>query len=83
MEEVKTILRLLTISIPMWMIAIALSLQPRIVTQDGNNSTVISKFTYNFGWCSIIGTLVHEFVIYPVVGSVTSSIFKRIGLASG
>ena len=81
-EDVKTILRLLTVSIPVWMIAIALSLQPRIVTQDGNNLAVISKFTYNFGWCSIIGTLIHEFVIYPVVGSVTSSIFKRIGLAS-
>ena len=71
-EDVKTILRLLTISIPMWMIALALSLQPRIVTQDGNNLTVISKFTYNFDWCSIIGTLIHEFVIYPVVGSVMS-----------
>ena len=67
-EDVKTILRLLTISIPMWVIAIALSLQPRIVAQDGNNFTVISKFTYNIGWCSIFGTLTHEFVIYPVVG---------------
>ena len=89
MEDVKTILQLVVVSISIWVIVISLYLHPiiDIVPANLTNFTLCSsfflfEFTYRPYWCSIVGTLIHEFVIYPVLGNRIPNFLHRIGLGS-
>ena len=83
-EDVKTILKLLLISLSFLMILLSSTLlyRDRISVFPAHYNPILSHFTYNRYWCSIIGTLVYEFVIYPFVRNKLPSILKRIGSAS-
>ena len=83
-EDVKTILKLLLISLSFLMIFLSMNLLDgdHISGIPSHYSPILSYFTYNRYWCSIIGTLVYEFVIYPFVRNKLPSILKRIGSAS-
>ena len=43
---------------------------------------LIAGFTYSSNWCIIIGTLIYEFGIYPVIRTRVPTILKRIGITS-
>ena len=85
-EDVKTILKLLLISLSFLMIFLSMNLLDGDhisgISIPSHYSPILSYFTYNRYWCSIIGTLVYEFVIYPFVRNKLPSILKRIGSAS-
>ena len=87
-EDVKTFLKLLVVSVPFVFIVLSLSFllgNPVYMfshIMSPYSSVVLHYFTYNECWCVIIGTLVYEFVIYPVVGNKLPSILRRIGAAS-
>ena len=79
-EDVKTIFKLLVVSVPLFMVFLSLLLFQDFFTSKNNNIT--SYFTFNGFWCVIIGTLVYEVVIYPIVRNKLPSILRRIGFAS-
>ena len=82
-EDVKTIFKLLVVSVPFFLILLSLNLlggyNAFVVSLE---SVVLYYFTYNIFWCVFIGTLVYEFVIYPFVRNKLPSILRRIGAAS-
>ena len=79
-EDVKTIFKLLVVSVPLFMVLFSLLLFEDFLTSKYHY--VASYFTFNGFWCVIIGTLVYEFVIYPFVRNKLPSILRRIGAAS-
>ena len=79
-EDVKTIFKLLVVYMPFFTILLSLFLLDEVFTSRYDN--LLSYFTYNGFWCVFIGTLVYEFVIYPLARNKLPSILKRIGLAS-
>ena len=89
-EDVKTILKLLVVSVPFSMISFIKFLS--VIQEYGRtyvfpgisrfNSVILSCFTYHVCWCVVIGTLVHEFFIYPFARNKLPSILKRIGAVS-
>ena len=90
-EDVKTVLRLIALSFPILVVAIALFLQPnvsyvieqlRVSTLSHCSWVLLSEFTYSPQSCVVIGTLVYEFAIYPAVVNRIPSILKRIGIVS-
>ena len=88
-EDVKTVLRLITLSFPILVVAIGLFLQPKVSYEQLRVSTLshcswvlLSEFTYSPQTCVVIGTLVYEFAIYPAVVNRIPSILKRIGIVS-
>ena len=94
-EDVKTTLRLLMVSLSLCVITTAGFFNPNIpyiyvpnatATSAGATEScdlgVIRLFTYNSLWCSIILTLVHEFIIYPLGQYKLPTILKRIGIVS-
>ena len=87
-EDVKTFLKLLAVSVPFVFILLSLCLLVRKPVymfshiMSPYSSVVLHYFTYNGYWCVIIGTLVYEFVIYPFVRNKLPSILRRIGAAS-
>ena len=89
-EDVKTIFKLLVVSVPFSMISFITFLS---VFQDYGqayvfpgisrfSSIILFYFTYCVCWCVVIGTLVYEFVIYPFARNKLPSILKRIGTVS-
>ena len=88
-EDVKTVLRLITLSFPILVVAIALYLQPvvnfeqlHVSTLSHCSWTLLSEFTYSPQSCITIGILVYEFAIYPAMVNRIPSILKRIGILS-
>ena len=92
-EDVKTVFKLLVVSISFFTIVFSASLGLLSFLQlnreyymfpgiSWHNSIILSIFTYNIYWCVFIGTLVYEFVIYPFARNKLPSILKRIGAAS-
>ena len=88
-EDVKTVLRLIVLSFPILVVAIALFFHPNVSYDQLRVSTLshcswilLSEFTYSPQCCIVIGTLVYEFAIYPAVVNRIPSILKRIGIAS-
>ena len=87
-EDVKTVLRLLVISLPFSFIVFstawhAISIGASGETFPGVTVTscplrVISNFIYIPSLYSILGTLVQEFLLYPFIRSRFPSILKRI-----
>ncbi len=87
-EDVKSILRMFAMSLPLWLISFALAFNPDNVVPltfpnlTNCTSDMLFSFTYsNYLW-SMIGTLVNEFVFYPLFRDRFPSILKRIGIAS-
>ena len=89
-EDVKTIFKLLVVSVPFYMIVFTTSVSGLYANGQhyvfpgisGYNSVILSYFTYDGNWCVVIGTLVYELVIYPFARQKLPSILKRIGAAS-
>ena len=86
-EDVKTILRLLVISLPFFVITFNLLFNTKLdklhetFTDSCKNTFVYdllaSKLLY-----ATLGTLAHEFFVYPFFGNKLPSILKRIGAAT-
>ncbi len=90
-EDVKSILQLLVMSLPLWLISFSLSFSPTILNHNtplnfsnltNCESDVLFFFTYSNHWWSMIGILVNEFLFYPLLRDKLPSILKRIGVAS-
>ena len=89
-EDVKTILRLMVISLSLFFIVCFLNLHSSLESVPTKpflglplcSTKIIYLFTYNSPWCSILAIIVYEFVIYPLVGNKLPSILKRIGTVS-
>ncbi len=85
-EDVKTILRLLAISVPLLFIMVAFYLCQDSSIIPETKSCVGAFITYiidNDSNTYVLGTIIYEFAIYPFISSMfESSILKRIGLAS-
>ena len=86
-EDVKTILKLLVVTLPLWMVLPSVELLQRLSTPvlPGFNdctSNSLYFFSFNIFWCVVLGTPVYEFVIYPFVKNKLPSILKRIGIAA-
>ena len=89
-EDVKTIFKLLVVSVPFSMISFMTFLS--VFQHYGHtyvfpgisqfNFIILSYFTYHMCWCVVIGTLVYEFVVYPFARNKLPSILKRIGAVS-
>ncbi len=90
-EDVKTILRLLIVSFSLWVIAVSLGVQP---TNNISFHDIIPNWKWSF--CQIkffntstgtlmyilVGILIYELVIFPILRNKLPSILKRIGIAS-
>ena len=83
-EDVKTILRLLLVSLSMCFLAFSLLMDPDLdYTQPTNCTDYIRPlFTYDNIWCILVATLFTEFVIYPLIGDKFPTILKKIGIIS-
>ena len=93
-EDVKSILRLFAMSLPLWLILFALAFNPtfhdislqhrHIKFHNFTNCTsdMLFCFTYSGHLWSMIGILVYEFFIYPLFRDKLPSILKRIGVGS-
>ena len=89
-ENVKTTLRMLVVSIPMWVVFtsnyIMQEFPTTLNTSNGTEITdcstaVVKLFTSNSNWWLIVGILINEFTIYPFVRK-SPTILKRFGVAS-
>ena len=88
-ENVKTILRLLTIMLPLSFVVFTVRL-PISAESDRkafpNSSMCLTNitylFTYSRRWCGILGVIVYEFVVYPLIKNKLPSSLKRIGTVS-
>ena len=94
-ENVKTVLRMLVVSIPMWIIFpsnFVLLYFPTSFDSTITNGTIATKstdcstkvlklFTSNYHWWVIIGIVINEFAIYPFIRK-SLTILKRFGAAS-
>ena len=88
-EDVKTILRLLMMSLSVWVVAFSLFINPYIYLVSETDSSLaicskyfIASFTYRNNWCVVIGTLIYEFGIYPIIRNRIPTILQRIGITS-
>ena len=83
-EDVKTVLRLLAISLPFTVIDISLVITEYIpLTFNASLNACINKFInyslHSYYLYSLLGNVVHEFLIYPFINIKLPSILKRIG----
>ena len=88
-EDVKTTLRLLAISLPFAVITLSFILIKDLLTNgeriSGLNvciNDVFQLLLYSRYWYGLLGCVVHEFLIYPFIRNKLPSILKRIGAAS-
>ena len=87
-EDVKTVLRLLVLSLPFSVIILFFNVHSIDLTVSGLNSSGLvfckkhdlPSFVYSFSLYIILGTLTSEFLIYPIAGNKFPGIFKRIGI---
>ena len=90
-EDVKTILRLLVFSFSLWVIAVSLGVQPTTVSFYN----IIPNNYWQWNLCQIsmlhtstntlvyivVGIMIYELVIFPLLRNRLPSILKRIGIA--
>ncbi len=88
-EDVKTVFRIFLVSLSITVIGLSISnsLHPgldKLIPSDLNlcNAQIVKLFSYNESFCFILWTLVHEFLIFPLLRDRLPSILKRIGIAS-
>ena len=85
-EDVKTVLRLLAISVPIMFQFFCLTLLGETIGKIGHipglnvcTTEVVHQFTNSIFWYGCLATFVYEFLIYPFVRNRLPSILKRIG----
>ena len=86
-EDVKTVLRLLAISLPFSVIIFSLTIFIRnfmgLASNHEDSSTckmvVAHLFLNSVYWYGLLGIVAHEFLIYPLIRNRLPSILKRIG----
>ena len=88
-EDVKTVLRLLAISLPLCFLFFTLKLpiSTPMYTKafpDFNLclTNVIFFFSYNRYWCAILAIPAYEYAVYPFIRNRLPTILKRIGTVS-
>ena len=88
-EDVKTIFRLLAISLPLSLVIFTVrfpisSVSDRQALPDWSMclTNVTYFFTYNQSWCAVLGVIAYEFVVYPCIRNKLPSSLKRIGTVS-
>ena len=85
-EDVKTSLRLLAISVPVFFIIVSFYLwasSPSYSKQDKScEGALISNIVGNDHFAVVFGTLVYEFLIFPPFAHLLPGFFKRIGITS-
>ena len=89
-EDVKTVLRLLVISLPFSLFLLSLFLHNDYLSVNKYHELCCQAclpvrqilcffLAFSFSEYGILGTFVYDFIIYPLVGNRFSSILKRIG----
>ena len=83
-EDVKTVLRLLALSVPLSIAMVVISSNTRFsnvsfLVSTSCTANIIRLFTTRTSWYSVLGIVVYQFVVYPIFGIKISSILKRIG----
>ena len=85
-EDVKTVLRLLAISVPIMFQFLCITLLGETLGKIGHipglnvcTTEVVHEFTNSIFWYGCLATFVYEFLAYPVVRNRLPSILKRIG----
>ncbi|XP_064403250.1 solute carrier family 15 member 4-like [Halichondria panicea] len=94
-EDVKTLLRILALTAPLWLSFFSFQMQSNIINilkADSSNvanttdsqrchSHVIKFFTYDLNLLPSLFLVVHELVIFPLFGHLTPSSIRRIGVS--
>ena len=89
-EDVKTVLRLMVIYLPILVAYFSFVIRAITVKgEDFSGSTftsctqhALSNFIYITSLYSILGTICYELLLFPLIGSKIPSILKRIGIVS-
>ncbi len=88
-EDVKTILRLLSLCLTLWLLGCSLAIfhpliYANVYRPDWNCyvSNLVALLTYSSKWCCMVWTVLYEFVLYPVIRNKLPSILRRIGIIS-
>ena len=85
-EDVKTLFRLLVISVPIFFIIVSYNLWagfPAIWETDKQCGKAIIKYVIGDIYNTVVlGTIVYEFLVYPFIARLLPGIFKRIGMGS-
>ncbi len=85
-EDVKTMFRIFLVGLSLMVIGLSISLHPKYFDIPSGlnicNSHIVRSFSYNVNLCFILWTLLHEFLIFPLLRDRLPSILKRIGIAS-
>ena len=82
-EDVKTILRLLVVSSPLFIVFLSLTfrivgLSINISEMNSSTSEIAHFFAHSFALHAILATLAFEFLVYPLAKNKLPSILKRI-----
>ena len=82
-EDVKTIIHLLVVSTPLFIVCISLTfridgLSTNISELDSSTSEISHFFAHGFALHAILATLAFEFLVYPLAKNKLPSILKRI-----
>ena len=80
-EDVKIILRLLVISIPVFLVMQSFFLWDEASFDDENVSVIVFVIC-NVASVMVLGTIVYESLIYPFISSLLPTILKRIGIGA-
>ena len=91
-EDVKTILKMLSVSVPLFLIFTSFYLFQQFIYVKDYDATILSNdtcpnvllrsFTYSTSWWVVGGISIYEFAIYPFVVPIIPTILKRIGATS-
>ena len=84
-EDVKTMFRIFLVRLSLMVIGLS-TLHPYYIDIPSGlnkcNSNIVRSFSFNVSLCFILWTLLHEFLIFPLLRDRLPSILKRIGIAS-
>ena len=84
-EDVKTVLRLLVITILIFLSSLIMKLTLKTKYEDAFpgldycTTRVSTLFTVISPWCGVVGVIAYEFIIYPFFGTKLPSTLRRIG----
>ena len=84
-EDVKVILRLLAISVPVFLIIEAFFMEDLFISEINLTKCENSFLQYvicNVDSVIVLGTFAYELLVYPFIGHLLPSIFKRIGIGA-
>ena len=84
-EDVKVILRLLAISVPVFLIIEAFFMEGLFISELNMTkceNTVLQYVICNVDSVIVFGTFAYELLVYPFIGQLLPSILKRIGIGA-